>query len=75
MKLNELLNYIPKWQRVTITGFGITTTYYDNERVSDIKLDYELWDELDGIGIKNFSIVRVWVASEFGDLIIEVVKE
>lgn len=75
MKLNELLNYIPEWQRVTITGFGISTIYYDNERVSDIKLNYGLWDEQAGIGLKNFSIARVWVASEFGDLIIEVVKE
>lgn len=75
MKLNELINYIPEWQRVTITGFGISTIYYDNERVSDIKLNYGLWDEQDGIGLKNFSIGRVWVASEFGDLIIEVVKE
>lgn len=76
MKLNELLNYIPEWQeRVTITRFGMSTIYYDNERVSDIKLNYGLWDEQDGIGLKNFSVVRVWVASEFGDLIIEVVKE
>lgn len=22
MKLNELLNYIPEWQRVAITAFG-----------------------------------------------------
>lgn len=74
MKLNELLNYTPEWQRVTITSFGIGTIYYDNEQVSDIKLNYGLWDEQDGIGLKNFSIVRVWVASEFNDLIIEVVK-
>ena len=75
MKLNELLNYIPEWQRVTITGFGTTTIYYDNERISDIKLNYELWDALDGIGIKNFSIAMLWVSSEFGDLIIEVDEE
>lgn len=75
MKLNELLNYTPEWQRVTITGFGISTIYYDNEQVSDVKLNYALWDEQDGIGLKNFSIARVWVASEFDDLIIEVVKE
>lgn len=75
MKLNELLNYTPEWQRVTITSFGISTIYYDNERVSDIKLNHELRDAQDGIGLKNFSVARVWVSDEFGDLIIEVVKE
>lgn len=75
MKLNELLNYIPEWQGVTITGVGIKPIYYDCERVSDIKLNYELWHKQDGIGLKNFSVGRVWVESEFGDLIIEVAKE
>lgn len=75
MKLNELLNYIPEWQGVTITGFGLSTIYYDSERVSDIKLNYELWHKQDGIGLKNFRVRRVWAESEFGDLNIDVVKE
>lgn len=75
MKLNKLLNHIPEWQRVTITGFGITKIYYDNEQVSHIKLDYELWDDYEGIGLKNFRVTRLWVSNHFGDLIIEVVKE
>lgn len=72
MKLSELLDKIPEWQRVTVTGFGVSVLYTDNEPVSVVKSVPELWDEFDG---KNFNVCRVWTSNAFGDLIIEVVKE